>query len=326
MSWPWFSKALWMSFGVVTILFSPVNRAAAEEGVWTYKGLRQVIDIALNPKNSRTLYASAASAEGWGVFKSADRGESWREMSEGLDPAQYLSVLAVDPWDTNVVYVKVGEELFRTTNGGLNWSRWSKLPTEWITDLEIDPRDSSVMYTCWGLSIFKSSDSGLSWQEVEGWLLGSINDIALDPQDPGVIYAAADQIYKTADEGWTWKRINEEPFVDYPPFNSIAVDPNNPLVMYAVSSGWVYIRENGKIVFKSDIFKSKDGGRTWVKMTKEGLGSVNIECIAVDPLDSSVVYVGTEEGLFSITQPIAPGVRPSSWGKIKVMKKSHTFR
>ena len=72
----------------------------------------------------------------------------------------------------------------------------------------------------------------------------------------------------------------------------VAADPADPQTVYA--SGF---REDG-------LFKSSDGGRTWVKLAVGGfpfLPGDNVNCLAVDPTRPTTVYAGTASGQFVIS-------------------------
>ena len=97
--------------------------------------------------------------------------------------------------------------------------------------------------------------------------------IAIHPQNSDEVYVAAygpvwsaggeRGIYKTTDGGKTWKNILS--VSEHTGFNEIHLDPRNPKVMYACAHQrrrheWTYISGGPE----SAIYKSTDGGETWV--------------------------------------------------------------
>jgi photosystem II stability/assembly factor-like uncharacterized protein len=192
-------------------------------------------------------------------------------------------------------------DLYRTTNGGISWSKYSEFPTDWVSDLEIDPQNPSVMYAAGASWFFTSSDGGLSWESVRT-SLDMIVDIALDPQHPQRVYGAdTEGVWTTTDGGWTWDKVCDEGF------QAIAIDPQHAHLWYASYGGY------------GGIYKSQDGGHAWEEMTQKGSGGLGANAIAVGALDSStsIVYIGTDDGVFSISQSVTTGVCGSSWGGIK---------
>lgn len=69
----------------------------------------QVSALAVNPKNAQELYVGV---EAMGIYKSADGGATWNAMNTGivLTPGarEAISAIAIDPDDTNVIYVARG--------------------------------------------------------------------------------------------------------------------------------------------------------------------------------------------------------------------------
>ena len=67
-------------------------------------------------------------------------------------------------------------------------------------------------------------------------------------------------------------------------FSDLAIDPTHAGVMYVTS--------------REGIHKTIDGGTTW-KAINNGLASLNIRVLAISPLDSQILYAGTNgSGLY----------------------------
>ncbi len=109
---------------------------------------------------------------------------------------------------------------------------------------------------------------------------GDIIAIAVAASQPSTVYAGTwgSGVYKSTDGGatWVWKSQG----LAYPFINSIAVDPQNEQVVYAGT-------------YTGKLYKTIDGGEHWF------LSSVNIQdqaivySIAIDPLDSENIFIGT---------------------------------
>jgi len=74
-----------------------------------------VMALALNPKNSSTVYAASLSA---GVYKSVDGGETWKQL--GLKNASVKSI-AIRPDETSNIYAASNGGIFQSTNEGKTW-------------------------------------------------------------------------------------------------------------------------------------------------------------------------------------------------------------
>ncbi len=118
------------------------------------------------------------------VYKTIDHGLSWSPVSLDLPDNLRLLKILIDPKDSEIVYVLSGfdrfacgpAELYRSKNGGLNWTKLAPAISDTISimDVAIDPVNPSTLYlttmnvSCGsGLSyegdLFKSVDGGDSW-------------------------------------------------------------------------------------------------------------------------------------------------------------------
>jgi hypothetical protein len=139
----------------------------AGENVWTSLGPDGGGSSALviDPQNTSTVYA----ATGNGVFKSTDRGASWRAASAGL-PGPFVESLVIDPQNTTTLYALIdGYGLFKTTNGGTSWiPARSGLPADNVDlfdlpGLVIDPQNSETLYAYATGEVYKTIDGGSNW-------------------------------------------------------------------------------------------------------------------------------------------------------------------
>jgi uncharacterized protein (TIGR03437 family) len=73
--------------------------------------------IALDPSRSSTIYAGT----GGGVFKSTDKGATWKSASDGLLDMDVLTLL-IDPLNPSTIYVGTGGGIvFKSTDGAVSW-------------------------------------------------------------------------------------------------------------------------------------------------------------------------------------------------------------
>jgi photosystem II stability/assembly factor-like uncharacterized protein len=207
---------------------------------------------------------------GGGVWRTKDAGNSWENISDGFFGSS-IGAVAVSEWDNNVIYVGGGEKTIRGN----------------VSD---------------GTGMYKSTDAGKTWTSIGLKDSKHISRIRIHPKNPDLVYAAvlgdvfkASQergIYRSSDGGKTWERklfANADAgAVD------LCFDPNNARILYA--STWrirrsPYSLESGGE--GSSLWKSTDGGDTWVNISKnEGLpkGIWGISGVAVSPANSNRVY------------------------------------
>lgn len=137
--------------------------------------------------------------------------------------------------------------------------------------------------------------SGLSFRDIGPALRsGRIADIAIDPTDQSrwFVAVASGNVWKTTNSGTTWTPVFDE-YGSYS-IGTVTIDPNNASVV------WVGTGENNaqrSVSYGDGVYKSTDGGRTWVNTGLEE--SNHVGQIVVDPRDSDVVYVAAQGPLWS---------------------------
>ena len=139
----------------------------------------------------------------------AVRGGSNVWTSLGPDGG-YVHALAIDPQNSQTVYASMDTGLFKTTDGGANWSalRPGLRGHPAILKLVIDPQNPGTLYA--GLAgpggVFKSDDGGMTWNQAGlSDAFSPIGSLAIDPRNPQTLYAGMHTgIFKTTDGGQTW--------------------------------------------------------------------------------------------------------------------------
>ncbi len=109
---------------------------------------------------------------------------------------------------------------------------------------------------------------------------GKVVAIAVDPTQPKTVYAGTwgAGVYKSTDSGATWQPANQGLGNLY--INALAVSPKQPQRVYAGT-------------FRDKLYKSEDGGQTWVFSSQGIQDEAIVYCIAVNPNDPAVIYIGT---------------------------------
>jgi photosystem II stability/assembly factor-like uncharacterized protein len=268
----------------------------------------RVNGIVVNASDSAVIYAGTNSG---GILKSNDRGDTWRAASVGIQTPRICS-LAVDPSDGSVLYAGTDgtypAKVYTSSDGGESWEGLaSGIPVWDVCALSIDPNDSDVIYAGSNLQgLFRTRDKGNTWAKVN--LPGGIYSLGIAGRSPSVIYARSDGgIFESHDGGDNWTptvsnleqiflgdRRSPGPSGLAPsqwsrPF---AVDPESPSVFYASTAN-----DHG---LSLELFKSLDGGKTWALLSAQLLES-RVRALAVDPSDSSILYAGTDRGVFRST-------------------------
>ncbi len=220
----------------------------------------RVADIEVNPEDPTVFYVAYASG---GLWKTTNNGQSFTPLFDD-EMVMTIGDIAVD-WKNEVIWVGTGE---------VNSSRSS--------------------YS--GTGVFVSRNGGKTWTHTGLGESHHIGKVLLHPTNPDIAWVAAlghlyspnveRGIFRTTDGGKTWQHVL---FVDA---NTGAVDlvldPRDPNVLYAAMwhrerRAWNFV-ESGE---GSGIFKSTDGGTSWVRMntpesgfpTGKGVGRIGLDAV-----------------------------------------------
>jgi photosystem II stability/assembly factor-like uncharacterized protein len=158
-----------------------------------------------------TIYAATDK-----VYKSKDRGGTWSAISGSLSGIDQFRVLRVAPSNSQFAYAGDGQHLYRTQNGGANWSDITHgLPTSsnFLTDVCVHDNDPKVLYVTFsgymaGEKVYRSNDAGTSWTNISGSLPNlPANTIIRD--------RGADALYVGTDSGVYYRNASLSDWVPY---------------------------------------------------------------------------------------------------------------
>ena len=185
--------------------------------------------IGVTPDDPDVIYLGTGEGhgggftEGVGPFKSTDRGATWEillsdaERAHGSTAWYWMYDIIVDPANANHVVAAADERIYRSTDGGANWTKTYESPafTQHVQDLKADPTDFNVQYAAVEAhGVLKSTDGGATWQDaLMSFVTGSGRiEIAIAPSDPDYVYLAVDaqggELYRSVDKGETWQYLN----------------------------------------------------------------------------------------------------------------------
>ena len=301
-------------------VWKTVNNGSTWIPVFDKEGSYSIGAIALDPKNPLTVWVGTGEnnsqrsvSYGNGVYRSDDGGKSWKNV--GLKSSEHIGRIAIDPKDSNIVYVAAqgplwgpgGDRgLYKTTDGGKTWQKILSISENTgVTEIVIDPQNPETLYAAayqrrrhmWTLinggpesAIYKSTDAGATWNKLKTGLpttdLGRVG-LAISPVDSNVIYAtveAADRkggIFRSSDRGGSWERRNEfDATAMY--YSRIVADPKDVDRIYVMN------------VF---LMVSDDGGRT-LRRLGEKSKHVDNHDIWINPNNTDHYLVGCDGGVY----------------------------
>src|SRR5947209_11106007 len=129
-----------------------------------------------------TIYVGSASG---GVWKSQDGGTTYKPVFD-KQPVQSIGAVAIDPKNSKTIWVgsgeawtrnstSVGDGVYKSTDGGDNWTNMGLKDSERIAKILVDPTDGNTVFVCvpgrlWSDSdergVYKTADGGKSWSKV----------------------------------------------------------------------------------------------------------------------------------------------------------------
>jgi photosystem II stability/assembly factor-like uncharacterized protein len=239
-----------------------------------------------------TVFVGAASG---GVWKSVNGGTTYKPVFDRED-LQSIGAVAIDPTNSKTVWVgtgeawtrnsvSVGDGVYKSTDGGENWSNVGLKDSEHIVKILVNPGNGNDVVVCalghlWDdndeRGVYQTLDGGKSWKKILAGANGSSGCamIARSTQEPKTIYAAmwdfrrqgwtfrsggpGSGLFKTTDDGAHWTEISDSHGLPAKPWGRVAlqVAPSKPQVVYANVEA-----EKGRGLYRSD-----DGGSNWTKL------------------------------------------------------------
>jgi photosystem II stability/assembly factor-like uncharacterized protein len=253
---------------------------------------------AVREGNRLTIYVGSASG---GVWKSTNGGTTYKPVFDKQD-VQSIGAVAIDPKNSKVIWVgsgeswtrnsvSIGDGIYKSTDGGENWTNMGLRESERIAKILIDPNDPNIVYACvpgklWSDSpergLYKTTDGGRTWTNIlKGPNLSTGCSMAsMDSKNSKTIYAgmwdfrrkgwtfrsggegetapSGSGLFKSTDGGKSWTNLNAESAKGLPPkpWGRVAVTsaPSKPEVVYAFIEA---------VPPLNALYRSADGGRTW---------------------------------------------------------------
>jgi len=304
----------------------------------------EIYHVKGSPLDPDRLWASQTSLWfGQQIQRSDDGGKSWEPSGnkfayDGVPgthqwydgtphPWEFARVWHLEPSldDRDTIYAGVEDAaLFKSTDGGANWSELSGLRTHttgssWqpgaggmcLHTVIIDPQNPKRMFVAISAAgAFRTADGGQTWEPINKGLRSAqipdqdaevghcVHHIAIHPTRPDVLFMQKHwDIMRSDDGGNLWREVSGNLPTDFG--FVIDVHAHEPETIYVVpiKSDSEHYPLDGKL----RVYRSRSGGNEWEELTK-GLPQSNCyvnvlrDAMAVDQLDKCGIYFGTTGG------------------------------
>ena len=243
-----------------------------------------------------------------GVYRTYDNGKTWIESNTGFVGSEVVDL--VTSLDGTMYATTYNLGIFKSTDGGKNWVFASFGIKNWYgMQLATHPEDADTLFTTTNGGVYKSTNAGKSWELIGGSDLCDDEDaggnchyhgIVVEKEAPFkvLVGSGGDQYAKegvgltgSEDNGESW-RNSDDGFVRDVHVSKLVIDPNNNNIFYATTQGETEYTD--KVGDGAGVFKSTDRGNNWTQINN-GLNSLETNVLAVDPNDSDVLYLGTDD-------------------------------
>jgi photosystem II stability/assembly factor-like uncharacterized protein len=299
------------------------NAGSTWRPLFEQQGSASIGALALAPSNPEVIWVGTGQiqqrwdiADGDGVYRSTDGGESWQHV--GLDDTRHIGDLWLDPVDEEIAIVAAlghvfgpnkERGLFRTEDGGKTWSQVLYVDdTTGAADLASSDDAPGILYaSLWQVqrhpwldyfqptvggnsSIYRSIDGGRNWLAVGGAGLpeepmGRIELAVAPGRQAQRVWASVEAVeggglYRSEDGGNHWELVNDDSSLAGSYMAWLTPDPQDGNTVWA---GGQPLR------------RSIDGGETFT-IVRSSPGGDDYHALWIDPRDPRRMITGADQG------------------------------
>lgn len=286
-------------------------------------------DLIFKPGSGNTVYAATDG----GVFRTTNNGQSWTDLSDGLEIAQ-LYRLGVSATDDNLVISGWQDNGTNRLNDG----NWTRVVGGDGMECIIDHKNAATMYgalyygnirksTNGGQNFFTIVESGDSDGVNSGGLW--VTPYIMHPTENQTLLVGKNNLYRSKDGGANWETLGSIGGSGL--IRNIAYAPSSPNVIYVSRTNTLFVSTDGGNSFSNitnglpnltityiavssaspsvvyvtysgylagnKVFVSYNGGQSWTNYSN-GLPNLPVNCIVFEKGSTNAVYAGTDVGVY----------------------------
>ena len=239
--------------------------------------------VHVDPTNPDVIFAI-----GFDLYKSTNGGSSWTNIGGSVHVDHHA--VYVHPKNPNFVVLGNDGGVYLSKNAASSWTHVANLPITQFYTCEVDAKNPQRLYG-------GAQDNGVNRTttgNLNDWatIVGGDGFVALvDPTNNNYVYGESQYgaLQRSTNGGTSFSSgttgINS---ADRKNWNTpVIFDPSNPQIMYYGSN---------------KLYRSSNRAASWTAISSDltngnaGNGLGTITCIAVAPSNTSVIYVGTDDG------------------------------
>jgi photosystem II stability/assembly factor-like uncharacterized protein len=299
-------------------VWKSVNGGRTWEPIFDDQPISSIGSIAVAPSDPNVVWVGSGEAnirgnvaEGNGIYRSTDGGETWQHVwsAEGQ-----IGTMAVHPDNPDIAFAAVlgspfgpgpDRGVFRTTDGGKTWQKvLYKDPDTGASDVCFHPSNPRILFAGlwqtrrypWGMTsggpgsgLYLSRDGGDTWKKLEGKELpegiwGRVG-VRVAPSEPKRVYALIEAeeggLFRSDNGGKKWTRISASRGIRQRAwyYTTLTIDPANADVVWFP---------------QVSMLKTSDGGKS-IRSVKGG--GWDYHDVWIDPDNPRRIIVGSDAGV-----------------------------
>ncbi len=246
-------------------------------GNWVRRDAGDAYDCVTGATSADNIMCFTNGGTAGTLFRTNDGGGNWAAGSgPGILPCLNDAPIVCHP--NNTVYIGKNN-VYRTTDWGLNWTQTSNFPTslscQKLQSLDVAQGNANVIYTAF---------SGPTWSAD----MTACNCLVCPP----CTTCLSGKLFKTIDGGTNWTDITIGlPIVRWLGITDLIIHPEDPLKVWVTFGG--FSNNSGE----NRVFYSSNGGSSWSDISS-GLPNFPVNCILYIKGSNDALYVGTDVGFF----------------------------
>jgi photosystem II stability/assembly factor-like uncharacterized protein len=281
-------------------VFRSTNGGKSWDRVLYKNDLTGAIDLAIDPRNSKIVYAAlwqvrrqpwnfSSGGSGSGLYRSMDGGLTWSQLTGHGLPEGILGRIdiAISAVDSKRIYAMIEAKeggLYRSDDGGTQWRRVSndgriRQRAWYFSKIYADPGAIDTVYAL-NTGMLRSTDGGKTFNLVSA-THGDHHALWIDPSNSKSLINANDGGASISlDGGSTWSTQDNQPTGQ---FYHVATDSRFPYYVYGAQ------QDNSNLAIASFSDEGVIAPRNWYEA-----GGGESGFVVPDPRDPTVIYSDAE--------------------------------
>src|SRR5438270_6630543 len=283
--------------------------------------LGTIAALAIDPGNSKILFAAGGDKSHASLFVSHDWGENWTKQEDLPETPRRIWIDPNSPADSRALYISGPKFLVMKDSSGIH--KFPAPESVIFTDVSLGFTPAPMVYAVSEKGVFTSNDGGKSWQQSSVPGAGAkVRAVATSLKHGNIAYVSYSDlsldgkkwmgVAKTENAGESWR-------LDWKEAGSAAVNVHDAWITPAFGYGWAenpleltVADQDPNLAYGTDLgrtMKTSDGGASWWAMysrkassgewTSTGLDVTNVYGIHFDPFDTKRQFLTyTDIGLF----------------------------